>query len=109
MSSTDDLRLRRFFRRRLVPVAKKLRSRGVSFFPLDQEPEAETWYEGPPMGPKFTSLDVDECEAALRAFWQERELPELAELAGELIALATHLEVQEEESAEVSPFVYVMC
>lgn len=108
MSSTDALRLQRFFRKRLVPAAEKLRARGVSFFPLGPESEAETWYEGPPREPKFTTLAVDECEAALRELWQQKDLPELAALAGELMNLAKHLEVQEEESADVSPFVYVM-
>ncbi|MEO2003489.1 MAG: hypothetical protein ABGY41_05275 [Candidatus Poribacteria bacterium] len=108
MSSTDDLRLRRFFRKHLLPAAAKLRARGVSFFPLGPEPEAETWYEGPPTEPKFTSLNVDECEAALRELWQNQDRPELAELAGELMKLAEHLEIHEEESADVSPFVYVM-
>lgn len=108
MSLTDDLRLRRFFRKRLAPVAEKLRARGVSFFPLGPEPEADTWYKGPPTEPKFTSLNVDECEAALCELWRAQGLPELAELAGELMNLAEHLEVHEEESADVSPFVYVM-
>ena len=108
MSSTDDARLRRFFRKRLAPAAEKLRGRGVSFFPLGPELEADTWYTGPPTEPKFTSLKVDECEAALRELWQRQDLPELAELAGELMNLAKHLEVQEEESEDISPFVYVM-
>ena len=108
MSSTDELRLRRFFRKRLLGAAEKLRARGVSFFPLGPEPEAETWYHGPPAEPKFTSLNVEECEAALRELWQGQDLPELADLAGEMMNLAQHLEVQEEESADVSPFVYVM-
>lgn len=108
MNSIDDFRLRRFFRKRLVPVAEKLRARGFSFFPLGPEPEAETWYEGPPTEPKFTSLNVDECEAALRELWRSQDLPELAELADELMKLAEHLEIHEEESADVSPFVYVM-
>lgn len=108
MSSTDDAQLRRFFRKRLMPAAEKLRARNVSFFPLGPDSESDTWYEGPPSEPKFTSLNVDECEAALRDLWQGQELPELAELAGELMKLAMHLEIQEEESSDVSSFVYVM-
>jgi hypothetical protein len=108
MNSTDNARLRRFFRKRLLPAAKKLQSRGVSFFELGPDDRAESWYEGPPSEPKFTSLNLDECEAALRNLWQEQELPELAELATELMQLAQRLEVQKEESSDVSSFVYVM-
>jgi len=108
MRSTDANRLRRFFRKRLVPAAEALRARGVSFFPLGPEPEPDSWYTGPPTEPKFTSLNVDECEAALHELWQGQDLPELAELASEMMNLAKHLEVQEEESEDISPFVYVM-
>ena len=108
MSSTDESRLRRFFQKRLIPVADKLRARSFRFFPLAPEPDMDTWYEGPPSEPKFTSLDVDECEAALRDTWANQDLPELVELAGELMDLARQLEIHEEESADVSPFVYVM-
>ena len=34
MSSTDDDRLRRFYVDRLEPAARRLRERGVAFFPL---------------------------------------------------------------------------
>jgi len=108
MNSTDERRLRHFFRARLLPAAEKLRSRGISFFPLGPEPELDTWYSGPPTEPRFTTLEVDECETAIRELWQSQHLPELAELAGELMKLAEKLEVQEDEDADVSPFVYVM-
>jgi len=108
MRSTDRQKLRHFFDKRLVPAAKKMRARGVAFFPLGPEPEADTWYTGPPAEPKFTSLDVEECEPALRDLWQGQDLPELAELAGEMMKLAEHLEVRKEENEDISPFVYVM-
>ncbi len=108
MRSTDSQKLKRFFDKRLVRAAEKMTARGVSFFPLGPEPQADTWYSGPPAEPKFTSLDVDQCEAALRDLWQGQDLPELAELASEMMKLAEHLEVGEEENENVSPFVYVM-
>jgi hypothetical protein len=37
-----------------------------------------------------------------------RGLPELAALAGSLMALADELEIHQEQSEELSPFVYVM-
>lgn len=109
MSSTDEARIRRFYRRRLRSTAEQLRQRGVRFFPLGPEPEAETWYvDGSRDAPEFVELEVEDCEAALRALWEEQELPELAALAGPLLELARKLEVKEEGPGEVSPFVYVM-
>ena len=110
MSSTDDARLRRFFERRLAKAAAELRARGVCLIPRGPEPEAETWYEDGPQGdPEFITLDgIEECERALRDLWHRQQLPELAELAGPLIALARRLEVREEDTGEISPFVYVM-
>jgi len=108
MNSTDERQLRRFFRAKLIPAIEQLRARGVEFFPLGPEPELDTWYQGPPTETRFTTLDVDECEAAIRELWESQDLPELAGLAGELMRLAEALEVREEQDADVSPFVYVM-
>jgi hypothetical protein len=109
MSSTDEAALRRFFESQLVPAAKELRDRGVRFFPLGPEPEAETWYEPPPDAePEFVEIEPEAFAAELRARWAGEGLPELAALAEPLMALAREVEVGEDESAEISPFVYVM-
>jgi len=107
MSSTDDeQRVRRFFDERIAPAAERLRARGVSFFPLGPTPGDATWYSGPPAGPDFQELQPEDLAAALRARWSD--VPELAELAAPLVALARSLEVKDADDAEVSPFVYVM-
>jgi hypothetical protein len=108
MSSTDDARLQRFYDEHLVPAARRLRERGVRFFPLGPEPEAETWYEAPPGGDDFFTLDEAECGDVLRNMWQETGLPELALLVDGLMELSRELEVAEEETPDISPFVYVM-
>lgn len=109
MSSTDDARLRRFYAERLEPAARRLRERGTQFFPLGPDLAATTYYVAPPTGPDFSSLeDEAACGAALREMWSSQGLPELAELVPELMALARELEVVEEETADISPFVYVM-
>lgn len=108
MSSTDERRLERFYRTRLVPAAEALRARGVSLFPLGPDDASESWYVGPPREPKFATLEVEACEDALRELWQENDRPELAALAEELMEIARRLEVRDEDSADVSPFVYVM-
>ncbi|MBK7949410.1 MAG: hypothetical protein IPK00_11890 [Deltaproteobacteria bacterium] len=109
MSSTDAARLRRFYVERLEPAARRLRERGVEFFPLGPDPSAKTWYVAPPTGPDFSSLDDEAaCGEALREAWTSQGYPELAELVPELMAIARELEVVEEETADISPFVYVM-
>lgn len=107
MNSTDERAIRRFFAERLVPVAEALRERGVRFFPLGPEP-AESWYEAPPSEPDFTRLGEADLVEALRSRWSEQELPELAALAEPLLELARSLEVHEEPTPDISPFVYVM-
>lgn len=109
MSSTDEKGVRRFYREHLLPAAERLRTRGVSFFPLAPDDAEETWYQPPPADvPEFVEVEPEQCEARLRQAWQAQGLPELAALAGPLMALARDLEMDEEQSADVSPFVYVM-
>lgn|SRR5262245_49379545 len=106
MSSTRRAgRLRRLFAERIAPAAERLRARGVSFFPLGPTVE-ESWYTAPVPGAEFRTLESDELAAALEAQWHD--VPELAELAPRLLALASALEPAAEEDGEVSPFVYVM-
>ena len=108
MSSTDEDRLRDFFRAKLVPAAKKLRERGVNLFPTGPDPDAESWWEPGPSEDELVELTPEEIEAALAARWQAAGLPELVALAGPLMELARELEITEEPSSEVSPFIYVM-
>lgn len=109
MSSTDEAALRRFLVSQLAPVAARLRERGVAFFPLGPEAAEESWYQPAPEGePELSELEPEAFEARLRQRWERQGLPELAALAAPLAQLARQLEVGEEESAEISPFVYVM-
>ncbi len=109
MSSIDRGRLRRFYREELVRAARALRARGLRFFPLRPEPEQASWYVPARDGePEFLELEAETTEARLRAHWEAEGLPELARLAGPLLELARELELSEEQSAEVSPFLYVM-
>ena len=106
MSSTDDERLaRRFFNDELLPAAERLRERGVSFLPLGPDDEA-SWFEPAPDGDDFT--EIGDLETVLRDHWEAQGLSELASLAHALANLADALEIREQDSAEVSPFVYVM-
>lgn len=107
MSSTEDeRRVRRFFDQRIDPAALRVRARGVEFFPLGPTPGDASWYSGPPEGPDFQELAPVDLAAALRERWSD--VPELAELAEPLVALARSLEIQDEDDGQISPFVYVM-
>jgi len=109
LSSIDEAALRRLFRTGLAPAAEALRARGVRFFAPGPEPGRESWYEPGPTGePELVELEPDAFEAALRRRWEGEGLPELAGLAAELMRLARQAEIGEQESAEISPFVYVM-
>ena len=109
MSSTDDAKLRRFFRDRIVPAAERLRERGCSFLSEGPDPEAGSWWvEGSGEEPVLIDFEADEAAEILHARWMSEGYPELAELAAPLIELAEALRTTQEESGEVSPYVYVM-
>ncbi len=109
MSSTkNEKELRRFFEKKLVPAAEKLRARGVELFPTAAD-DAESWYVPGPIGePEFFEFEPGDVERTLREMWERDGLPELAKLAPDLAKLTRRLEFTEEESEDVSPFVYAM-
>ncbi len=113
MSSTEDdvgrkRRLEKFYDRHLASLAERLAARGAELIPGGPD-EAESWYEPPPerMG-DLAEFEFENCAEIMRGWWSAGEFPELAELAGPLAELAVEMEVGEEESDDVSPFVYVM-
>jgi hypothetical protein len=107
MNSTDERLLRRFWVNRVLPAAEALRRRGVRFFPLGPEP-GDSWYHGPPAAADFRRPDERALARELAARWEAEGLPELAALASPLEELAGQLEISEEETPDISPFVYVM-
>ena len=109
MSSTkNEKELRRFFEKKLVPAAEKLRARGVELFPTAAD-DAESWYVPGPIGePEFFEFEPADVERTLRELWERDGLPELAKLAPDLAKLTRRLEFTEAESEDVSPFVYAM-
>ncbi len=109
MNSTDERKLRRFFTKKLVPVAEKLRGRGVRLLSVAPHHKAESWYEDGTHGePDFAEIDPADCARMLRDMWERQDLPELAALAADLMRLAREIEFDEEQAADVSPFLYVM-
>ena len=109
MSSTDDAKLRRFFRDRIVPAAERLRERGAGFLTEGPDPGAESWWvEVSEEEPVLIDFEADEAAEILHARWMSEGYPELAALAAPLLELAEALRTTQEESGEVSPYVYVM-
>ena len=109
MSSTNEKRLRKFYQKKLVPTAARLHARGVYFFELGPNPEAESWYEpGPAEEPEFFTVEPEDCERRLRELWEGQGLPELAKLTRDLMKLAKQLDIEDEPSAELSADLYVM-
>jgi hypothetical protein len=110
MSSTDDTqaRLEAFFTERLVPAAQSLRARGVEFFPLCPDADAPTyWHRRDDAGDYLDSVDPAATAARLREMWAEH--PELVALVEPLLELAAAVaRPANEQSAEVSPFIYAM-
>ena len=119
MSSTDAKRFaakaKAFFERRLMPAAHALRARRGEPFPRTFDYAAATYYERrakatmEPADFELPSIDSPQAlSAALERFWKERSSPELARLAPDLAELAQEVRAGEEDSGEVSPFIYQM-
>lgn len=112
MSSTDraaERRLKRFFEQRITPAAERLRRKGTHFFATRPDPSAKSYYEKHERADSpFVEIEFENCESLAAQMWQRQGYPELVELCGPLFALASQLTPPEEESADVSPFIYVM-
>jgi hypothetical protein len=106
----DDARARlaAFFERELVPAARALRERGVSFFPAGADPAAPTyWRRRDDAGDYLDTLDPEETADRLRVLWADH--PELLALVDPLLELARAMEREAgEQGPELSPYVYAM-
>ncbi len=112
MSSTDpslDGELHAFFAQRLAPAAEALRQRGVRFFETAPDAAAPSYYVDHAATPDpFAELEPGRFAELLKAHWAGQQLPELAELAEPLMALAPRVGPKQEDAGDVSPFIYVM-
>jgi hypothetical protein len=106
---TDDARdqeLRHFFRERIVPAAGRLRDRGVTFFPLEPDRSAESYWSVRRRGEPYIFQIGDDLGAELRDIW--RESPELQSLADDLAAMSRRMADEGQDRADVSSFIYAM-
>jgi hypothetical protein len=114
-SNRGERALRRFFDERLMPVADRLRSGGVSLLETGIDAGAASYYRQRPTR-RMTAADfrwggaVDEYQIAadLHRMWSSGGQPQLADLAPEVARLAVALRRPEEQAAEVADFIYVM-
>ena len=117
MNSTDQEKaIDGFFEHVLMPLATSMQASGK--LPLDSRIDStiSSYF----VARKSTSLDPgdfelpsgiedsDSLRSALEQFWSSVGSPELAAAAAEIARLAENLKVEEEQSEEVSPFVYAM-
>jgi hypothetical protein len=106
---------RRFFDEQLMPAAKRMRAGRGDLFPTGREDGPGSYYT-PRSRTRMDRADFelerlgspDDLEPALRGFWDGRGFPELAGLAPGLTDVARALHETEEQTEEVSPFIYVM-
>jgi hypothetical protein len=106
---TDDARereLHQFFHERIVPAARTLRDRGVSFFQLGPDRTATSYWNVRPRGEGYVFAVGDDLAGELHEVW--REYPELQALAADLASMTRTLAERRAESADVSSFIYAM-
>ena len=106
MTDPRERELGQFFRERIVPAAQTLRERGVSFFALEPDRAATSYWKSRPQGEAYVFAIGDDIGGELHELW--REHPELHALAGDLATMTRTLAERREESADVSSFIYAM-
>jgi len=119
MSSTDptetETAVRTFFEQRLMPLALRMAAEGKPFFPMHPDPKLASYYKDRTQkGMKKEDFEVPACDGfeefarGMAEMWRAQGHKELAELVPELAGLAKQLYSVEEQTEEVSPFIYVM-
>lgn len=120
MNSTDGTAAARqaieqFFDTVLMPLAERRRAHGVPCMPLAADADLNSYWTPLPDRPMAPAdflapscLDADELAAALAQHWQAAGEPELAALAGQIVALAQGLRTPEAEPDAPSAYIYTM-
>jgi hypothetical protein len=104
-----------FFREVLVPTAEALRSEGKSFFPLQADPLAESYFVEPTRR-VMTHADfelraaesLEDFVKELAALWTAEGHDELAAMAPRLLEIFVQEREQPLDEDELSPFLYAM-
>jgi hypothetical protein len=112
---TAATHIREFFDRELLPAAAGLRQSGRIFFPTRAEFGTESYYI-PRTKTTMARTDfelgelttVENLEEAMRKLWIAQDYPELVPLAPSLAQIACEVRLRDEQTDEVSPYIYVM-
>jgi hypothetical protein len=109
ISEQTEKRLSEFYRKRLVTLGDLARDRNIEFFPLGADDSRESYYtERRDEANYIHEIDFSDLRAELKSLWANGDLPELTEIADNLIEFATLLQEKETEPDDVSPFIYAM-
>lgn len=109
ISEQIEKQLSEFYRERLVALADLAHERSVEFFPLGADDSRNSYYVERQNETNYIhEIDSDNFASELKCLWRGGELPELADIADELIEFATLLQEKEAEPDDVSPFIYAM-
>ena len=115
MTDAIDRDLERLFDREIMPLAARLKGEGIRFMETQLEKEALTYFVSR-TNVEMTKANFesggctspDGVEADLLRLWNRGKNDSLAGLAPEMARLARSLRQVEEETGDVSNFIYVM-
>lgn len=113
MNSTErsqeekDRQIRKFFEDTIIPVAEKLRERGVAFFAAQPDKSAQSYFKPYQAQESAFKIETSAIPILLKELWEKEQLPELVALVDPLLELADAV-ADESPPDEISPFIYVM-
>lgn len=108
MNSTErneEMRLRAFYQQHLIPLAVQLRRQGKTLLPTQPDRSSDSYYAEREGCVSYVT-EISDIDTELRRIWATD--PEFGALIEPLLQLAHELEITEERSGDVSPFVYAM-
>lgn len=119
MNSTDPKNnlsmISKVFSEQLLPLAAQIKANKKDFFEKHGDPSRKTYYvqreQRTVNRDSFAPIGCEtegELSSALAKLWESQGYPELILLAQSFATLAVACRSDEEQSEEVSPFIYVM-
>ena len=102
-----DRQIRKFFDEKIVPIAQKLRDRGVAFFAPLPDSTSRSYFAPYRADKPVFEIETSAIPTMLKDHWEKDELVELVDLVDPLLELASAV-ADESPPEDVSPFIYVM-
>jgi hypothetical protein len=113
MNSTEkspverDRQIKEFFEEKIVPLAQKLRDRGVAFFAPQPDSSSRSYFAPYSSDRPVFEIETSAIPTMLKDHWGNDQLAELIDLVDPLLELASAV-ADESPPEDVSPFIYVM-